>query len=204
VGISRRLEVHDLGSESNTLRLGSGQTQTFIAGIAGVPVSGSAVLINNQGQLGILASSARYKRDVEAIGARSRGLFQLRPVTFRYRQDPQGERQYGLIAEEVAQVYPELVTRDATGAVESVRYQEVIPMLLNEMQHQQRQLGAQGQQLARQAHQLSRQAQQLAELHAQNARLQAAVAHQQERDTALTARLERLEATARAATLASR
>ena len=125
------------------------------------------------------------------MGGHSRGLLQLRPVIFRYKQDAQGERQYGLIAEEVAKVYPELVTRGANGEVESVRYQEVIPMLLNELQHQQRQLAVQ--------------AQELAALKAQNARLRAAVAQQQERDAALAARLDRLEAAAaRAATLASR
>ena len=83
------------------------------------------------------------------------------------------------------------MTRGADGAVESVRYHEVIPMLLNEVQHQHRQLATQ--------------AQELATLKAQNARLRAAVVHQQERDAALAARLERLEAVvARAATLASR
>ena len=108
-----------------------------------------------------------------------------------YKQDAQAERQYGLIAEEVAQVYPELVTRGATGDIESVRYHELTPMLLNELQHHQRQLAVQ--------------AQELAALKAQNTRLRAAVVHQQERDAALAARLERLEAAAaRAATLASR
>jgi Chaperone of endosialidase len=179
------------GTESNTMRLGQVQTQTFIAGIAGVPVSGSAVLISSTGQLGVQASSARYKYDIQPMGAHSRGLLQLRPVIFRYKHDAQGERQYGLIAEDVAKVYPELVTRGATGDIEAVRYHEVIPMLLNEMQHQQRQLATQ--------------AQELAALKAQNARLRAAVVHQQERDAALAARLERLEAAAaRAAALASR
>jgi septal ring factor EnvC (AmiA/AmiB activator) len=115
-----------------------------------------------------------------------------------YKEDAQDERQYGLIAEEVAKVYPELVTRGVNGDVEAVRYHEVIPMLLNEVQHQQRQLATQAQKLATQA-------QELATLKAQNARLRAAVVHQQERDAALAARLERLEAAAaRAATLASR
>ena len=178
-------------TESDTMRLGSSQTQTYIAGISGVPVSGSVVLISNTGQVGIQASSLRYKYDIEPMGARSHALLKLRPVTFRYKQDAQGERQYGLIAEEVAKVYPELVTRDANGEVESVRYQELTPMLLNELQHQQRQLAVQTQELAA--------------LKAQNARLRAAVVQQQERDAALAARLERLEAAAaRAATLASR
>jgi hypothetical protein len=177
--------VGGTATESNTMRLGGVQTQTFIAGIFGVPIGGGTpVLITNAGQLGIQASSSRYKRDIQPMGAHSRGLLQLRPVIFRYKQDAQNERQYGLIAEEVAKVYPELVTRGATGDVEAVRYHEVIPMLLNEVQHQHRQLAG---------------------LKAQNVRLQATVVQQQEREAALAARLERLEAAvARAGALASR
>jgi hypothetical protein len=89
-----------------------------------------------------------------------------------------------LIAEEVAKVFPELVTRDDKGQIQSVLYHELIPMLLNEQQRQQRQLSV---------------------LKAENERLRAMVAQQQERDTALAARLERLEAAAaRAAAYASR
>ena len=125
------------------------------------------------------------------MGTGSQGLLQLRPVTFRYKQDAQGELQYGLIAEEVAEVYPELVTRSENGEIESVRYPVLIPMLLNELQRQQAQLGTQ--------------ADELSVLKAQNERLQAMMAQQQERDEALAERLERLEAaTARAATLVSR
>lgn len=183
-------------TESNTMRLGGTlQTQTFIAGIASTNVSGAIVLIDNSGQLGVSLSSARYKRDIHALGARSRGLLQLRPVTFRYRQDPEGLRQYGLLAEEVAGVYPELVTRGAQGQVEAVRYQELIPLLLNELQHQEQALGAQTRQLA--------------ELKTQNESLRAALvqqgAAQRAETAALAARLEQLEAAApRAATLARR
>jgi hypothetical protein len=74
------------------------------------------------------------------MGARSEGVLKLRPVTFAYKQDRQGVRQYGLIAEEVATVYPELVTHTASGEVQGVRYQELIPLLLNEVQRQQREL----------------------------------------------------------------
>jgi Chaperone of endosialidase len=66
---------------------------------------------------------------------RSRGLWELRPVTFRYKQDP-SQRQYGLIAEEVAKVYPELVVRGDKGEIESVQYRELIPLVINEMQQQ--------------------------------------------------------------------
>ena len=124
-------------NESKTLRLGSVQTTTFIAGVATTPVSGTNVTIDANGQLGTLLSSARYKRDIDLMGARSDGLLKLRPVTFVYKQDEQGVRQYGLIAEEVETVYPELVTHTATGEVQGVRYQELIPLLLNEVQRQQ-------------------------------------------------------------------
>jgi hypothetical protein len=164
-------------TESNTTRLGGpGQTRTFITGIYTAPVTGKQVFINSNGRLGVLPSSARYKRDIHTMGDRSRGLFQLRAVTFRYKHDPHDERQYGLIAEEVAKVYPELVTKGADGKVESVQYHELIPMLLNEVQHQQQALEAQ--------------ARQLAQLKAQNERLQAALVEQ---NAALAARLEQLK-----------
>ena len=73
-------------------------------------------------------------------------MHQLRPVTFHYKTEPTGPRQYGLIAEEVAKVYPELVTRDAEGAIEGVRYEELTPLLLNELQQQHRQMTPQAQQ----------------------------------------------------------
>src|SRR5262249_32442292 len=158
------------GTESTTMRLGQEgqQKRTFIAGIYGTSLAGGspkAVYVNGSGQVGLLASSARYKRDIAVMGERSQGLYSLRPVTFRYKQEAREPRQYGLIAEEVAKVYPELVTKGADGKVESVQYHELIPMLLNEVQHQQQKLEAQ-------ARQLSAQSQELAELKAQNARLQ--------------------------------
>jgi len=167
------------------------------------------VFINSQGQLGTVNSAARYKRDIQAMGEHSQGVYQLRPVTFRYKQDAQGPRQYGLIAEEVAKVYPELVVRGAKGEVESVQYHELIPMLLNEVQHQQQAREVQAQQLNAQSQQLSAQAQQIAELQTQNTRLQAALeqrdGEQRAQHAALAARLEQLEqGAARAATLATR
>jgi len=144
------------------MRLGSAQTRTFIAGIFGKTASGgSQVFINSSGQLGLLASSARYKRDIRAMGEQSQGLYHLRPVTFRYKQDAQGQQQFGLIAEEVAKVYPELVTRGTDGKVESVQYHQLIPMLLNEVQRQQQEIV-----------ELKAQAQQVAELKARLERLE--------------------------------
>jgi hypothetical protein len=128
--------------DASTIRLGASgsQTRTFIAGISGVNLSGggSEVYINSSGQLGTVNSSARYKQDIADMADESAALSKLRPVTFNYKSDPAHEKQYGLIAEEVAAVYPNLVVRNANGQIESVRYYELAPMLLNEMQKQQK------------------------------------------------------------------
>jgi hypothetical protein len=71
------------------------------------------------------------------MGAGTEKLQELRPVSFHLKTDPKGALQYGLIAEEVAKVYPELVIRDAAGTIQGVRYDELAPMLLNEVQKQQ-------------------------------------------------------------------
>jgi len=132
--------AHDgVSTESLTIRLGSVQTRTFIAGINGASVNGATVMIDTTtGQLGIATSSARYKQDVVPMGNRSEKVLDLRPVTFAYKDDARAVTHYGLIAEEVAIVYPDLVTRTASGDVQTVKYQELIPMLLNELQRQQR------------------------------------------------------------------
>jgi len=163
-----------VAAESNTLRIGTGLglARTFVGGISGVPVTGSQVFVNSKGQLGIAASSERYKRDIQTMGDRSRRLYQLRPVTFHYKFDPDGPQQYGLVAEEVAKIYPDLVTRDADGKIQAVQYHELIPMLLNELQHQQ---------------------QELANLEAQNKHLRATATEQ---NASFAARLARLEAAA--------
>jgi hypothetical protein len=102
------------------------------------------VVIDSSGQLGTVSSSIRYKEDIQPMTQASERLLQLRPVKFRYKKaDASGEKpiQYGLIAEEVAEVYPELVVRDAaTGRIDGVRYEELAPMLLNEMKLQKHRL----------------------------------------------------------------
>ena len=126
------------GDEFQTIRIGTAQTQTFIAGITSGSVGNSSpvVIDTATGQLGIPSSSARYKRDIETMANRSEGLLKLRPVTFSYKDDASAAPHYGLIAEEVATVYPELVTRTASGEVQTVKYHELIPMLLNELQRE--------------------------------------------------------------------
>jgi len=94
------------------------------------------VVVSSTGQPGIVTSSARYKYDIRDIGGASTGLMQLRPVSFRYKNDPSATLQYGLVAEEVARMYPELVTRDTDGKLQSVRYLEITALLLNELQKQ--------------------------------------------------------------------
>ena len=139
-----------ISSESFTMRLGTVQTSTFIAGINTAGISGTPVVIDGNGQVGVSVSSARYKRNIEAMASRSEDLLKLRPVTFAYRDDGAATMRYGLIAEEVAAVYPELVIHAASGEVHTVKYLELIPMLLNELQRQQQTLQSQAQALERQ------------------------------------------------------
>src|SRR5262249_20169556 len=109
--------------DNGSIRIGDGlQNRAFMGGIRAVTTGRAdaiGVLIDSTGQLGTVNSSRRVKPDIADIGARSRGLQSLRPVSFRYRaHPPDGPIEYGLIAEEVAEVYPELVVRDAEGAPE--------------------------------------------------------------------------------------
>jgi len=127
-------------SESNTIRIGNTHARAFVAGIRGVTtgmMDAVAVLIDSNGQLGTVSSSRRYKFDINEMAGATDGLMRLRPVTFRYLAHGDGAPiQYGLIAEEVAEVYPELVARNKDGEVETVMYQFLAPMLLNEVQKQ--------------------------------------------------------------------
>jgi hypothetical protein len=94
------------------------------------------VYVTANGQLGVLASSERYKTEIASMGPSTQKLHELRPVSFHLKSDPKGAVQYGLIAEEVNQVFPELVIRDDAGTIQGVRYDELAPMLLNEVQQQ--------------------------------------------------------------------
>jgi hypothetical protein len=135
-----------VAAESFTIRIGSLQMRAFMAGIRGVNVTGGqTVLVNAEGQLGVASSSRRYKQDIQPMGDASDALLRLQPVTFHYRQaDENGERplQYGLIAEDVAEVMPALAIYNDAGAPESVAYQMLPSLLLNEYQKQNRKLKA--------------------------------------------------------------
>jgi uncharacterized coiled-coil protein SlyX len=133
---SNDIDIGNLGAagESNTIRIGSTQTRTFIKGISGVAVTGTAVVVNAVGQLGVAASSARFKDDIKPMNTVSEAILALRPVAFRYKQeiDPERTSQFGLVAEEVEKVSPDLVARDEKGKAYTVRYEAVNAMLLNE------------------------------------------------------------------------
>ena len=120
--------------EDQTIRIGTGQTQTFVAGISGVAVTGPAVHVNGSGQLGIVPSSERFKVAIKPMDKSSEAILNLKPVSFHYKQDldPDKIPQFGLIAEQVERVNPDLVVRDAEGKVMTVRYDAVNAMLLNE------------------------------------------------------------------------
>jgi endosialidase-like protein len=126
-----------VGGESGVIRMGTEgtHTATYIAGIKDTPlVHGAAVAvgITADGQLGVRASSVRFKELVKPMDKASEAIFSLQPVTFRYKKDPTALPQFGLVAEEVAKVNPDLVARDVEGKPFTVRYDEINAMLLNE------------------------------------------------------------------------
>src|SRR5439155_9992992 len=121
--------------ESETIRIGNLQIKTFIAGIRGVTTginNAVPVMIDSAGQLGTMSSSRRFKNEIKPMDNASEAILALKPVTFHYKSDATGTPQFGLIAEEVAEVNPDLVVRDEKGEIYSVRYDAVNAMLLNE------------------------------------------------------------------------
>ncbi len=181
---NNNIDIFDPGvaGESNTIRIGTQgtQTATYIAGIFGGPQMKKAcdVMADSTGLLGCAKSSARYKRDIRNMGDASDKLMKLRPVTFTYKADSTGIQQYGLIAEEVEKVYPELVIDGTDGRPETVAYQVLPAMLLNEVQKERRDS--------------DRKTAQIAKLSAQVSELKASMARQ---SAAFEERLSRLEQT---------
>jgi len=150
-----------IGTESNTIRIGTqtativtagnppieshampAHTATFIAGISGRPVVGNIVVVNANGKLGTATSSERFKKDIKPMDKASEAVLALKPVTFRYKAAIDQDRipQFGLIAEEVEKVNPDLVVRDTEGKPYTVRYDAVNAMLLNEFLKEHRQV----------------------------------------------------------------
>jgi len=142
------IDIGNLGvvGESNTIRIGgdSGygpQTASYIAGISGRTASGgAAVYVNSDGKLGTSTSSKRFKEGIQPMDKASEVILALRPVSFRYKKeiDPKAIPQFGLVAEEVEKVNPDLVVRDKEGKPYTVRYDQVNAMLLNEFLKQHR------------------------------------------------------------------
>src|SRR4029077_5868607 len=125
----------DFFDYSDTIRIGASQTRTFVAGIRGVTTGNTdaiPVLIDSAGQLGTTSSSRRFKKEITPMDRASEAILGLNPVTFHYKSDRTGMPQFGLIAEEVAEVNPDLVVRDKNGEIYTVRYDAVNAMLLNE------------------------------------------------------------------------
>jgi len=127
--------------DNHTIRIGGAigvsdpQTATFIAGIFGRSVNGASdtpVIIDSSGKLGTTTSSQRFKKDIKPMDQASEAILSLKPVTFHYKNDNTSTARFGLIAEEVAEINPDLVVRDDKGEIYSVRYEAVNAMLLNE------------------------------------------------------------------------
>jgi hypothetical protein len=159
-----------VAGESDTIRIGTVGVQqaTYIAGIDAVPVTGATVVVNGFGQLGTMASSQRFKEEIKAMDTSSEAILALKPVTFRYKKeiDPATIPQFGLVAEEVERVNPDLVTHDAGGKPYTVRYDAVNAMVLNEFLKE----------------------------HSKNEKQEATIAQLKEQIVALTAGLQRVSA----------
>jgi trimeric autotransporter adhesin len=165
-------------SESSTIRIGdpSFVTGCYVAGISGRIASGGVqVFITGDGKLGTLTSSARFKDDIKPMANASESILALKPVTFRYKKEVDANNipQFGLIAEDVEKVNPDLVVRDNEGKPYSVRYEQVNAMLLNEFLKEHRKVEEQESRIEQQ---------------------EAKIAHQQKQIDALTAGLQKVSA----------
>ena len=130
----------DIGSngvvgDSGTIRIGTVGTHTaaFMSGVVTTIGTGTSVVVTPSGQLIITASSRRYKDNIEDMKEQSSAILDLRPVSFTYKSDPTQTKLFGLIAEEVYDVLPSLVTRNIDGQIETVKYHELATLLLNEL-----------------------------------------------------------------------
>jgi hypothetical protein len=138
--IAGSIAGEEIRTADNVICIGSGNPganisgSCFISNILGVAVTGIPVVINGFGQLGTMTSSARFKDEIKPMDKASEAILALKPVTFRYKKeiDTKGIPQFGLVAEHVAKVDPDLVIRDADGKPYTVRYEAVNAMLLNE------------------------------------------------------------------------
>jgi hypothetical protein len=163
-GNSNNIHIGSQGSANDNaaIRIGTPGTQSsfFAAGIRGATTGNNdavPVMIDSVGQLGTVSSSRRFKEDIQDMGETSSGLLRLHPVTFRYKQpfnDGSKPVQYGLVAEEVAEVYPDLVAHSADGQIETVKYQVLDSMLLNELQKEHQQVQQQTEEICSQTEEI--------------------------------------------------
>jgi hypothetical protein len=166
--------------DSGTIRIGDPNTPdqgpTYITGIFTETIfGGTPVVVNSNGGLAVAGSSRRYKEDIQDMGDASRGLMDLRPVTFRYKkaaEDGSKPLQYGLIAEEVEEVYPDLVVHLKDGRAHTVQYQMLPAMLLNEVQKQYQHAQQQDETIRQQQAQILQQQEQNRKLEARLAALE--------------------------------
>jgi uncharacterized coiled-coil protein SlyX len=180
------IDIGNVGvaGESNTIRLGRlVHTATFIGGIRGVTTginNAVPVVIDSAGQLGTMSSSRRFKHAITPIERASEAIHALKPVTFYYKSDATSTPQFGLIAEEVAEVNPDLVVRDENGEIYTVRYDAVNAMLLNEFLKEHRKN--------------EEQEATIMQLKSTDAKQEAIIARQQKQIEALTAGLKKVSA----------
>ena len=176
---------HNVTTASNVICIGSNvdganvSNSCFIGNIFGqTNVSGVAVFIDEIGKLGTLTSSLRFKDEIKTMDKASEALFALKPVTFRYKKeiDALGTPQFGLVAEDVEKVNPDLVVRDREGKPYSVRYDAVNAMLLNEFLKEHRKVEEQNSKIQQQEATISE--------------LKSTVAQQQKGLQTVTARIE--------------
>jgi hypothetical protein len=187
---SNNIDIFERGvaGESNTIRIGRVgiHTATYVAGISGITVAGGVgVVIDTDGHLGTIVSSARYKDNIQPMSKSSETILSLKPVTFRYKKelDPKAIPQFGLVAEDVAKIDPDLVARDNEGKPYTVRYEAVNAMLLNEFLKEHRKV-------EEQATENQEQAATITQLKSAVAQQQSANAEQQKAIAALTATLK--------------
>jgi len=156
--------------DSNTIRIGQpglSAPKTLIAGIRGVTTANAnavPVVIDSAGQLGTVSSSRRFKKEIKPMDQASEAILALKPVTFQYKSDSTATPQFGLVAEEVAKVNPDLVVRDENGQIYTVRYDAVNAMLLNEFLKEHRKVEGQDRQLQKQAATIAEQQKQIESL----------------------------------------
>jgi hypothetical protein len=183
--------------EANTIRIGGQgtQTNTFIAGIFGANVAGSTVVVDLNGHLGVSASSRRFKEAIEPMDKASEAILALKPVTFHYKTDTTNTNtpQFGLIAEQVAEINPDLVVRDDKGEIYTVRYDAVNAMLLNEFLKEHRKVEEQEHKLQEQGGSIQKQQATVEELREEIRRLTQTIKVEASEIQKVSARLQTID-----------